>query len=104
MKTSGRWRKRVQRVLYEGKIGSKWKGKKKKKQRERENKEPWRLCLLAQSAIIPPPLPALTSHSGPASLYGARTQVSIQHTLTSYVKVDLFLFIIFAPSSRHDCV
>lgn len=70
MRSRGRWRygERVQRVLYERKIGSKWKGKKRKKQRERENKEPWRLCLLAQSAIIPPPLPALTSYSGPASL------------------------------------
>lgn len=63
------------------KIGSKWKGRRKKRQKERENKEAWRLCLLAQSAIIPPPpLLPLTSPSGLASLYRAKTQVSILHT------------------------
>lgn len=66
------------------KIGSKWKGRRKKRQREweRENKEAWRLCLLAQSAIIPSPLLPLTSPFGPASLYRAKTQVSILYTHT----------------------
>lgn len=85
-------------------IGSKWKGRRKKRQREREteNKEAWRLCLLAQSAIIPPPLLPLTSPSSPASLYRAKTQVSILYTHThtprvSYVKVDLLFLSLSAP-------
>lgn len=83
---------RERKSRTEKKIGSKWKGRRKKRQRERENKEAWRLCLLAQSAIIPPLL-HLTSPSGTASLYRAKTQVSILYTKNtprvSYVKVDL---------------
>lgn len=82
------------------KIGSKRKGRKKKRQRERENKEAWRLCLLAQSAIIPPPLLPLTSPSGPASLYRAKTQVSIlyTHTHTEFLMSKLTSSFFSSPS------
>lgn len=92
------------------KSGSKWKGRKKKRQRESENKEAWRLCLLAQSAIIPPPLLPLTSPFGPASLYRAKTQVSILHIHThtytvSYVRVELlFLCALFPSCHKLTCL